>query len=183
MTRETPSEPALAAPPLILTLKLDQSSFDRVNLLRQQHFPPARNFLPAHITLFHALPGVEEPQIRQQLHKLCSQTAPIALHLAGVRSLGRGVAIEVESPALLQLQQNLAKSWHDWLTPQDRQHYRPHITIQNKVAPEQARQLLQQFAQEWQPLSGSGEGLLLWYYRGGPWERVEEIGFAAAEVG
>lgn len=56
--------------PLVLTLKLDQTTFDLFNELRQQHFPPERNFLPAHVTLFHALPGEHELNIRQTLQTL-----------------------------------------------------------------------------------------------------------------
>ncbi|MBC7822684.1 MAG: 2'-5' RNA ligase family protein, partial [Candidatus Parcubacteria bacterium] len=32
--------------PLVLTLKLDSIAFEILNPLRQQHFPPKRNFLP-----------------------------------------------------------------------------------------------------------------------------------------
>jgi hypothetical protein len=42
---------------LILTLKLDQTTFERANTLRQQYFPPERNVVPAHVILFHQLPG------------------------------------------------------------------------------------------------------------------------------
>ena len=47
--------------PLILTLKLDQASFTRLDALRQAHFPPERNWLSAHLTLFHHLPGDQRP--------------------------------------------------------------------------------------------------------------------------
>ena len=64
------------------------------------------------------------------------------------------------------------------LTPQDKAGWRPHITIQNKVAPEQARQLQAKLAASWTPFEALGEGLLLWRYLGGPWELVEEFRFA-----
>src|ERR1700712_5017184 len=50
-------EPTGDHAPLILTLALhgeDQARFDR---LRIAHFPPERNLIPAHITMFHHLPG------------------------------------------------------------------------------------------------------------------------------
>ncbi|UBF25683.1 2'-5' RNA ligase family protein [Kovacikia minuta CCNUW1] len=168
---------ALQSPPLILTLKLDQSTFDYVDRLRQQHFPPERNFIPAHVTLFHALPGDQEIAISQTLETLCCQTAKVSLQLPTLRFLGRGVAIDVASPELVQLRQTLANSWSQWLSPQDQQGYRSHITIQNKVSSAEARQLYEQLKAEWQPIKGFGEGLLLWYYLGGPWELANEFSF------
>jgi 2'-5' RNA ligase len=126
--------------PLILTLKLDPLTFEYVNHLRQQYFPETRNFLPAHVTLFHTLPGDQEKEICQSLQSLCSKTPRMHLCLPAVRFLGRGVAIAIHSPALVQLRQTLETSWSEWLSNQDRQGYRPHITIQNKVTPAEARE-------------------------------------------
>jgi hypothetical protein len=64
-----------------------------------------------------------------------------------------------------------------WLSPQDRQGYRPHVTIQNKVMPDEARQLYDRLEGEWKPFMGYGEGLMLWYYQGGPWKLVSEFPF------
>lgn len=169
--------------PLILTLKLDQTTFEQANILRQKYFPSERNFLPAHVTLFHALPGEQEIAISQALQTICSQTLKISLCLPTLRFLGRGVAIEIDAPNLVQLRQTLAKSWNQWLTAQDQQGYRPHITIQNKVTSTEARQLYDQLKNKWQPINGSGEGLLLWYYRGGPWELANEFSFTGEVIG
>lgn len=178
MIQERSSEPA----PLVLTLKLDAIAFQHFNALRQQHFPPQRNFLPAHVTLFHALPGAAIATLQATLQTRCAQTPLLALQFAHLRFLGKGVAVEILCPELQHLHRQLATQWHDWLTPQDRQPLRPHLTLQNKVSPEQARSLYQQLLQTWQPLSGQGEGLLLWHYRGGPWELAQEFTFTAAEA-
>ena len=50
-------------PPLILTLVLDAASQAFFDRLRRQHFPPERNVLDAHLTLFHALDGEQEQAI------------------------------------------------------------------------------------------------------------------------
>lgn len=167
--------------PLVLTLKLDQTTFDLFNELRQQHFPPERNFLPAHVTLFHALPGEHELNIRQTLQTLRLQR--LSLHFPTPRFLGRGVAIEVHCPELTQLRNHLAAIWNEWLSKQDRQGYRPHITIQNKAASNDVRQLYEQLVKSWKPCNGSGEGLLLWYYKGGPWVLADEVLFATKMEG
>ena len=163
--------------PLVLTLKLDQTTFEPFNQLRQQHFPPDRNFLSAHVTLFHALSGEEETQIQQELAAVCSRTPRLPLQFPTLRFLGRGVAIEVQSSELIHLRQSLAKTWGTWLTAQDQQGYRPHITIQNKVPAQTARQLYDQLLQDWQSIDGYGEGLLLWHYQGGPWTLAGEFLF------
>ncbi|MBD1995419.1 2'-5' RNA ligase family protein [Leptolyngbya sp. FACHB-541] len=163
--------------PLILTLKLDQKTFSYFDQLRQQHFPPERNFLSAHITLFHALPGEQKSSIQQTLQDFRSHIPPLTLTFTTLRFLGKGVAVEVECPELIQLRQQLATHWHDWLSRQDQQGYRPHITIQNKVTPDQARLLYDQLVSEWKAFQGTGEGLLLWYYKGGPWELANQFDF------
>lgn len=169
--------PESSPPPLILTLKLDSKSFDFFNQLRQQYFPPERNFLPAHITLFHALPNTQLEEIQESLEECANQTPVLYLTFPKLRFLGRGVAIEVGCPELIQLRQQLGDRWHDDLNRQDQQPYHPHITIQNKVPPDEAKQVYEQLAKDWQPCTGYGEGLLLWYYQGGPWELVEEFAF------
>ena len=127
--------------PLILTLKLDAFSFEKLDRLRRIYFPPERNFLSAHITLFHALPGKELPTIRAHLRKICAQTAPMQIEFPRIRMLGRGLAIEVRSVELQNLHDRLTACFSAWLTPQDRQPFRPHVTIQNKVLPQQASRL------------------------------------------
>lgn len=165
--------------PLILTLKLDQPAFNELDRLRQQHFPPARNIVPAHITLFHALPGDQLPAIWQTLVDTCATTPVLALTFPTLRFLGGGVAVEVECPALVQLRRQLATTWSTWLSAQDRQPYRPHLTIQNKVSSVEARQLYNQLSPTWTPLDARGSGLLLWRYLGGPWELLDTFSFDA----
>lgn len=164
--------------PLILTLKLDQPTFERANTLRQQHFSPERNVVPAHVILFHQLPGDREPAISHSLKTLCAQTEQFPFSLPSPQFFGNGVAINVSSPELMQLHKTLATTWDAWLIPQDRQGYRPHITIQNKVDSKTARQLYEELDAQWQPITGWGEGLLLWHYQKGPWELAREFCFA-----
>lgn len=92
------------------------------------------------------------------------------------------MAAEVSSPALVHLQQQLAIEWMPWLTRQDQQHYRPHITLQNEVTPEVARELYDRLNLEWQCFSSKGEGLLLWYYQGGEWGMAGELPFLGSKM-
>ncbi|WP_314964444.1 2'-5' RNA ligase family protein, partial [Bradyrhizobium cosmicum] len=80
----------------------------------------------------------------------------------GLRSLGRGVAYTLASPTLKELRLSLAKQWALWLTLQDRQKHRPHVTIQNKVDPQEAHRLLADLAASFSPFTVTGTGLDLW---------------------
>jgi 2'-5' RNA ligase len=165
--------------PLILSLGLDPNTFDLFNDLRRKHFPPERNLIPAHLTLFHHLPGSELGGIVPALRRTCAALRPIPLRVTGLRSLGRGVAYTIEAPELTALRRDLAGLWSAWLGPQDRQGFRPHVTIQNKVSPREASELLTRLQAGFVPFAGTGEALRLWHYRGGPWEDAGVFPFGA----
>lgn len=164
--------------PLILTLQFDERSFTFFDEQRRRYFPPERNFIPAHLTLFHALPGEQVGTIQQDIKVRASDQKPFSLDVAGVRSLGRGVAYVLASPELAELRRHLAKTWNDWLKPQDRQNHNPHVTVQNKVDPTQARALLEELSDGFMPFQVEAIGMDLWWYRGGPWEKVRSFPFA-----
>ncbi len=164
-------------PPLILTLDLDSASAQRFESLRRVHFPPKRNFLPAHVTLFHALPGEHQEAALDELGGLCARTAPFAVRFPCLRRLGHGVAAELAAPELLVLHQRLAACWRFWLTPQDAQPQQPHMTIQNKVTPNEAQALFEDLSAVWTVPDGQAFGLRLWRYLGGPWALVEALSF------
>ena len=172
-----------AAPPLIVSLQVDPVLFAAADGLRRAHFPPDRNVLAAHVTLFHHLPGEYEQAVAEQMQRTCDGTAAVPVTLASVRFLGHGVALNVGSDALLRVRAELARAWSAWLTPQDRQGFRPHITVQNKVDAAAARGLYERLRQTWTPLAGDAPALQLWRYRGGPWEPAGTFPFAAAEGG
>ncbi len=164
------------AAPLILTLKLDAESFARLDVLRHAHFPPALNHLRAHLTLFHNLPGDRAAEVQDALAAAASGP-PLALAFAGLRSLGRGVAVEVTAPGLGAVRTGLAGRFRDHLTPQDAQGFRPHVTVQNKVDPAEARALKAELEAGWTSWEGRGEGLLLHRYLGGPWKLEADFPF------
>lgn len=166
------------AAPLIVSLELDEETFRSLDALRKEYFPPERNFLSAHLTLFHKLPGEREGELRALLKALAASTAPLAMQSTGYRFLGRGVALDFHAPGLAELRARIAAPFADDLSPQDRQKLKPHVTIQNKVDPAQARSLFTEQQACFSPRAATGAGLLLWRYRGGPWELVEKFSFA-----
>lgn len=125
--------------PLILTLMMDEASFARLDGLRREHFPPERNLIPAHLTLFHHLPGRNLEEVVGVVGEACRLHGPITLTATGLLFMGRGVAVAFEAAELVTLRKRLAEAFFRWLTAQDRQKLRPHVTVQNKVEPEVAR--------------------------------------------
>ncbi len=163
--------------PLILTLRMDDLSQQAFDRRREEHFPKRRNFIPAHLTLFHKLPGEREFEISRTLNDLCRRQAPFSLTATGLVFMGRGVGYRLESPTLQGVRRSLADEWWPWLGAQDRQGFRPHVTVQNKVPPEEARLLYRGLEETFAPFEVGAEGLLLWRYLGGPWEPVGSFGF------
>ena len=172
-----PGEPGSGRAPLLLTLQLAEPAQSLFEALRQRHFPADRNQVPAHVSLFHALPGGEREAITRLVQMLREQPRP-RIRIEAPRSLGHGVAFPLVSPDLLALRGRLAATWSGWLTPQDRARYAAHVTVQNKVTPEQARATLGQLSRGFVPWSTEGASLLLWRYLGGPWERLDCIPLA-----
>ncbi len=165
--------------PLILTLALDEASQAFFNNLRRQHFPAARNYLDAHLTLFHNLPAGEE-QIETVVKQLAEKQSIIRLKVTEVRSIGNGVAYKMESNELMQLHKNLQQQWQPWLIPQDTQKLWPHITIQNKADPQDAARLKDELSTKFEPFEVQGTGLSLWEYMGGPWKHLETYRFSSS---
>ncbi len=163
--------------PLIVTLGFDPETFRRLDELRRRYFPPERNVVPAHVSLFHALPGDDPDTVIATLADVASANAPLPLRFASLKRLGRGMAISVEASGLLAVHRDLARLFAGGLTAQDRQPFRPHVTIMNKAEPEEARAAFAHLGASWAPWEGVGVGLCLWSYRGGPWELVAEFPF------
>lgn len=165
------------AAPLIVTARLDRVSQNFFDELRKQHFPPERNYLAAHLTMFHSLPGEAIEDVTVVLKQLTNGTPSPDAEVCGLRSLGNGVAFTICSPGLERVRREIAAAFYGKLTNQDRQGWRPHITIQNKVSPETARDLMANLRAEFQPWTVSPEGLNLWRYDGGPWEFIRYFRF------
>lgn len=156
---------------LIVTAELgheDQAWLDR---MRRAYFPPERNQLAAHLTIFHALPPSAETEAQRRLAEAAKAPPPPA-RIAGLMDLGGGVAFRIVSDELDAIREDLAATFEGLLSAQDAQGWRPHVTIQNKVAPKVARALLAEVERGFEPRSLAIRGLGLHRYLGGPWEQL-----------
>jgi hypothetical protein len=161
---------------LIVTAELGVEDFAWLQSLRRKHYPADRNHVPAHLTIFHALPPSAEAEARSRLSRAVMAPAPAA-HLEGLMDLGGGVAFRVVSPDLDRIRQELVDAFHGMLGPQDRGSWRPHITIQNKVAPKVARALIASLERDFRPRPLAIRGVRLHRYADGPWEKVAAYAF------
>ncbi|MCL7987108.1 2'-5' RNA ligase family protein [Sphingobacterium sp. lm-10] len=157
----------------ILTLRLDAVSQAYFDGLRDKHFPNERNYLKAHLTLFHQLSDASYTfEILRGL-----RLDSFKMTVTNLMYLGAGVAYQVESAVLQQLHRHLSDVFADDLIPQDKQCFRPHITVQNKVTPQASKQLLEELKAGFSPFDISATGLDLWIYQGGPWAHQERFDF------
>jgi hypothetical protein len=164
-------EPPATPSPIIVSALFGPQDFAWLDGLRRAHFPPERNLLSAHLTLFHHLAPSLAPELKQRLAQATRTARPPAT-AAGIISLGKGVAIRIDSPPLTAIRADLARAFAGLLLPQDTAGWRPHVTIQNKVEPATAHALHATLARDFKPRPIAIIGLAAWWYRGGPWSRL-----------
>lgn len=164
------------AGPLIVIAELGQGDFARLDALRRNHYPPERNRVPAHLTLFRSLPPSAEMEVRHSLARAASHERPRA-EISGVLDLDSGVALRVHSPPLEAIREDLAGEFRGLLSAQDKGRWTPHVTIQNKVEPRVARALLRSLRESFEQRPLEISGLQLVRYVDGDWEPISRWRF------
>lgn len=165
-----------APAPIIVSAVFAAADHAWLDGLRRAHFPPERNQLAAHLTLFHHLPPSCVEELDGRLKSATARVAPEA-SVTGPMSLGRGTALRVASDGLAAIRHDLAQAFVGLLTSQDQAGWRPHVTVQNKVEPAAARALLAALGGESWPRPLRIAGLASWWYRDGPWEAIRTYRF------
>jgi len=166
--------------PIIVTATMGAADQRHFDALRAAHFPPERNHLRAHITLFHQLPPSCLDELDRLLRRIAADNPPPVATIRDIYSLGTGVAFRIDSPDLLAIREHIADHFTGALTAQDQGVPRLHITIQNKVAPSEARALLADLTRNFHPRPLLIAGLAIHHYRGGPWETASTRNFRGA---
>lgn len=164
--------------PIIVTALFGKADTAWFDALRRAHYPPERNQLPAHLTMFHHLAPSLEEELKRRLAAETHRVRPPFARVAGLVSLGQGTAFRIESEGLADIRDRIAEAFAPMLMPQDKAGWRPHVTIQNKVAPAQAKALLRRLEAEFSPRPIVIAGLASWWYRGGPWAPLSRHMFA-----
>jgi hypothetical protein len=164
--------PAPSPAPFIVTAELPADIFSWANGLRAEHFPPERNFLKAHVTLFHSF----APSLREELPRFLARiagehAAPLA-EITGLMDLGGGTALAIRSPGMLAVRERIAENFWQMLTRQDQGGKKLHITIQNKVDRKAAQALQAELAPRLKARAFAFTGLGLHRYCNPHWEAV-----------
>lgn len=166
--------------PLILTARIADEDLGQFDALRRRHFPSDCNFLRAHLTLFHRLPGEHLEEVILHLGRASREASAISADVIGLRHLGKGVAFAIDSPEFQATRNGLKSAFAPWLNSQDMRKWQPHITIQNKASRAAADALCKELGEPFQPQSINIMGLDVWQYLGGPWKHAHSVLFAAA---
>lgn len=156
---------------LIVTAEIAPRDLAWLDQLRRTYYPAERNRLPAHLTMFHALPPSSEGEVRRALARYGLERPP-QVSIEGLMDLGGGVAFRVVSTDLDRIRRELATDFHGLLSAQDAGGWRPHVTIQNKVAPKEARALMARLDAEFRPRPLAVSGLGLHRYLDGFWDEL-----------
>ena len=172
--------PAPAPPnrgvPLLITAELPADVLAWADALRRAHYPPDRNRLRAHVTLFHALPPSVEDEVRRLLGDL-ARVAPPSAEITGLMALQSGTAIAVHSPAMVALHAEIAERLLGLLTWRDQPPPRLHITVQNKVSAHEARSLQDTLRPAIAPRRFRFHGFGLYSWHDGLWNPIREFVF------
>ena len=144
------------------------------------HFPPERNQLGAHLTMFHAIPPSLETEVRQRLAAFGAELPPPRASVAGLMNLGGEWPIRIVSRrsrcdprrACRRLSRHLTRRTAGW---------RPHVTIQNKVAAAQSARAARPACGVVRAAAAEDAGLAFDRYLGGPWAPGRRYPFRGAE--
>lgn len=164
--------------PIIVTALIEPEDLAWLEALRRAHFPPERNLVPAHLTLFQHLPPSIADELDRRLRAETRAVHPPAARVAGLMKLAQGVAFRIESPELEDVRARVADAFAPMLTPPDEAPWHPHVTIQNKAPPREAAALHGALARDFRPRPIGIAGLASWRYRGGPWEPIARYAFS-----
>lgn len=171
------SEPERKPAPLLITAELPGDVLAWADHLRRTHYPPERNRLKAHVTLFHALPPSAEGEVRRLLAELAAGNSPPEARTTGIFDLGTGTAFDLRSEALEAIHAEMAERFHGLLGWQDDRKLRLHVTVQNKVERAAARALQAELEREFSPRRFRFKGLGLYAWEEGLWREIAEYSF------
>ncbi len=160
----------MTASPFIVTAELPGNVLAWADALRRAYFPPERNHLAAHVTMFHAFSPSLREELQGMLAALADEFAPPAVRVTGLMNLGGGTAIKLHSPGMSAIRTLISERFHGMLTAQDQGAKQLHITIQNKVAPAAAKALQTALAPVLESREFAFPALGLHLYLGPQWE-------------
>lgn len=155
----------------VLTLHTDARHQNVLNNLRNRYFPRRLNRIPAHVCLFHALPGSQLAKIRADIKAVVQEFTPFLIETKDLRPFanGHGVALSVEAPLAPEVHQTLKNEWGPFLSKQD-QNFKPHYTIANQLVEMTCQKAVKEIRESFEGSKGQVDGLTLFRYERGLWK-------------
>jgi hypothetical protein len=163
--------------PLLITAELPPDILGWADGLRRKHYPPERNRLRAHVTLFHALPPSAGSEVGRLLADLAKANSAPQAQVAGLMDLGTGTALRIRSDAMAALHEELSERLHGLLTRQDDRKLRLHITVQNKVDRAAAKALQLELGEVLERRGFRFRGFGLYAWEDGLWNPIADYPF------
>jgi hypothetical protein len=152
--------------PIVVTALFGHGDNGWLQQLRRAHYPAHLNRVPAHLTLLRQLPPSAEQELSRRLAQATASPPPHA-RVIGIMDLGEGTALEVSSPGLAVLREDLVNGLTGLLTPQDLGAWRAHVTIQNKVTRRAAIALQMELERSFETRPLQIAALASWRYQAG----------------
>src|SRR5690606_41755351 len=97
--------------------------------------------------------------------------------ISGIWNMGKGTAFDVDSPDMKELHALMRKRFAGITSAQDDRKLRLHITVQNKVTYEAARQLQWELKKDFTSRSFRFRGFGLYAWEEGLWRPIAEYPF------
>jgi 2'-5' RNA ligase len=167
----------------VLTLKTSKEMSEQMQRLRRKWFPEGRNKVPAHITLFHALPGSRIIQVSKYLETLSRQTSCFVINSGDVLKRRNGVAIGLGQgeEEIKKVFGEVRDQFLECLSMQDRS-LKAHWTVMNKEEDGKRVDEAYQDVESAGVVKGIASGLILWRYeKNGTWSFEREFEFLTGE--
>lgn len=152
----------------VLTLLLTRDLQKTMNAWRVKYYPPSYNRVPAHVTLFHALPHTHLRSILNEIEKIRWVFKAYRLQPGRPYTRDSQVGVACHHPdypsvsdySTLRLQRTLKSSWNHFLSEQDQSVFRAHWTISKMLREDQRDQLVDELTQ-WQASEQEPEAMRL----------------------
>ena len=158
----------------IVALRTDSKHHTALNNLRKCYFPQSLNKVPAHVCLFHALPGSQLPRIRGDIGDVVRKSTPSFIRTLPPRSFANehGVALPVDAPIALKIFEVLKSKWRLFLSKQDHS-FRAHYTVANQLDEAACLRVLEEVQKTFTRSEGQVIGLTMARYEKGFWKNPE----------
>jgi 2'-5' RNA ligase len=147
--------------------------------LRGKWFPEQRNKVPAHITLFHALPGSRIVQISQSLETITRRTRRFGVATGFIQKSRNGVFVNVGQgeERVKRIFEEVKDQFLECLSRQDMR-LRAHWTVMNKEGDSKRVDDAYRDVEKSGTAEGIAKGLVLWRYeKNGTWSYERDFEF------